>query len=316
LQNYPKLYADFRAVSAGRPMWTTECSVRVQWSGDEALKELSLDDLRLQSERVTKTYVLALHQGAKAVFYFMLPHYSEGKVQFGVLRPDLTPRPAYLAVAAVGCLLAGAEPLGREDLPGNAGQAYFFATQTEGKKSDVMVVWSKQETTIELNQPPQACYDHLGRAQPIDGKVLKVGRAPLYTILAHDSRPTLVPPPKAANWLPGKPSPVVLQALLPESDILLEKSAYKMKATEPKTISIFAYNFGSTKATGHLKAKAPDQWRAEFPTEVELAPGERKELKLKLHAPDATAWTEAPIRISGDLGAAGQPVLSFRLASE
>ena len=93
LQNYPKLYTEFRAVSGGRPMWTTECSVHVRWSGDEKLKELSEEDLRLQSERVTKTYALALHQGSKAVFYFMLPHYSEGKVQFGVLRPDLTPRP-------------------------------------------------------------------------------------------------------------------------------------------------------------------------------------------------------------------------------
>ena len=112
LQGYPKAFADFRAVSAGKPMWVTEISVRVKWQGDEQLKELSDEDLRLQSERVTKTYALALHQGAAEVFYFMLPQYSEGTVQFGLLHADLTPRPGYLALAAVGRLLADAKPLG------------------------------------------------------------------------------------------------------------------------------------------------------------------------------------------------------------
>ena len=138
-----------------------------------------------------------------------------------------------MAVAAAGRLLAGAEPLGRLELPGDAGQAYFFNTQTDGEPSDVMVVWSKQETNYELSKPPRACYDHLGHAKPIEGKILKVGRAPLYAVLANGSLPALLPPPKAAKWLPGQPGAVVLQALLPESDVRMDKSAYKMKSTEP-----------------------------------------------------------------------------------
>ena len=61
----------------------------------------------------TMTYALAIHEGAQAVFYFMLPHYVEGQTQFGVLRPDLTPRPAFVALAAAGRLLADAKPLGQ-----------------------------------------------------------------------------------------------------------------------------------------------------------------------------------------------------------
>jgi hypothetical protein len=198
------------------------------------------------------------------------------------------------------------------DLSGNLGQAYFFATEADGKKSDVMVVWAKEETTYELNQPPGACYDHLGRAHSLDGKVLKVGRAPLYAILPAGSRPNLHPPPKPAKWLPGKASPVVLQALWPEADILLEKSAYKMNAADPKNISIFVYNFGLAKTTCHLKVKTTDAWQAEFPSEAELAPGERRQLALKLRPADKP-WTEAAIRITADCGSGGKAVLSVRL---
>jgi hypothetical protein len=313
LQNYPSLYADHRAVSAGRPMWTTECSVRVKWTGDEKLKELSEEDLRLQSERVTKTYILAIHQGSKAVFYFMLPHYSEGAVQFGVLRADLTPRPAFLAVAAAGRLLAGAEPLGRVDLPEGMGQGYFFRTQTDAQASDVMIIWSKQDTTYELSSAPRACYDHLGRVHPIEGKTLNVGRAPLYVVLAEGSRPKLLPPPKPTKWLAGKPANVVLQVLLPESDVVVEKSAYKMKAGETKMIPVFAYNFGTEKARGRLKTQAPAHWEAVLPEDIELAPGDRKKLILKLDGPELQGGNEARVRISGDFGEAGGTVLAFRM---
>jgi uncharacterized membrane protein len=109
---------------------------------------------------------------------------------------------------------------------------------------------------------------------------------------------------------------VVLQALLPETDIVLDKSAYKMKPTVLKTVSVFAYNFGPAIAHGRLKAKAPDGWQMEFPAEVDLAPGERKELTLSLRAPNAKTWTQAPIRISADFGPAGEPVVALRLAPE
>ena len=87
----------------------TECSLPVKWHGDAKLQEPTDDDLRVQSERVAMTYACAIHEGAEAVFYFMLPHYVERQTQFGLLRPDLTPRPGYLALATAGRLLADAD---------------------------------------------------------------------------------------------------------------------------------------------------------------------------------------------------------------
>ena len=316
LQGYPQAFADHRAVSAGKPLWVTEISVRVKWEGDEQLKELSHEDLRLQAERVTKTYALTLHQGAAQVFYFILSQYSEGQVQFGLLHGDHTPRPGYLALAAVGRLLADAKPLGRVEVGDKAGQAYFFSARPDGKAADVAVVWAKSDRTWELPAAPQACYDHLGRVVPVTGKALRVGRAPLFAIFPREARPKLIPPPQPAKLLAGEPAPLVLQALLPEADTVVKESAYRFGAGRTKPVPVFLYNFGASKGTGRLAVTVPAGWTADLPREVEVAPGERKELTLTLTKPETKSWTEAGIRITGDFGREGKPVLAFRFVPE
>jgi hypothetical protein len=299
LDHYQALYADQRAVSAGKPMWVSECSVHVNWQGDENLKELGEEDLRLQSERVTKTYTLGIYQGAAAIFYFMLPHYVERRLQYGVLRPDLSPRPAFLAVAAAGRLLAGAKPVGRLELEGKAGQGYVFRAEPDGKPADVMVLWAKQETSVALPEPPQACFDHLGRTRAISGKIVKAGREPLYLILAKGSRPKLVEPPKPAEILAGNPGFLVLQAVQPVEETDLKKSAYVFAKAGTNAVPIFLYNFGSEKMHGRLSVTAPGGWTAALPSEVTIEPGERKALSLNL-SNNNRDWDEARLRIEGD----------------
>ena len=80
---YPGIYSAFRAVSAGKPLWVTECNVPVPWSGDPRAQEPSDRDLRVQAERVATVYAASLFEGAAATFYFMLPHYAEGQTQSG-----------------------------------------------------------------------------------------------------------------------------------------------------------------------------------------------------------------------------------------
>ena len=316
LQKYPQLYADFRAVSAGKPLWVSECSVHVKWSGDAREQELSEEDARLQSERLTKTYSLAIYQGAAAVFYFMLPHYTEGQLQYGVLHRDLTPRPAFLALGAVGRLLAGAEPIGRVEIGDQAGQAYFFRAEPDGQPADVAVVWARNEQDFSLPAEPRACLDHLGRAVPVTGKAIKVGQAPLYLLFEKGAHPPTLPPPKRAKILSGKPGSLVLQALLPEPDTVLEKSAYRIPAGQKKTIPLFLYNFGGEPAQGTLNATAPSDWTVELQREARTEPGGRTQVPMALKFSGRKTPAEADIRITGDFGAGGQPVLSMHLAVE
>jgi hypothetical protein len=319
---YPRLYADFRAVSAGRPLWVTECSLPVKWHGDERLQEPTPDDLLLQSERVAMTYACAIHEGAQAVFYFILPHFVEGQTQFGVLRPDLTPRPAFVALAAAGRLLADARPLGRLKAGNDSIQGFLFRAKPDGRPADVLVTWSKSEASFELSQPPKACFDHLGRQRGGTGKVLSLGRAPLYAVLAAGTELQLAPAPAAPKKLPGKASPVVLQALLPEDRIVLEKSAYIIPAGPTASVPIYLYNFSAKPARGTLNASVslqpsgsatPEPWGAEMLHEVDVQPGERKELALRLAGVSTNGIECATIRVTGEFGSAGKPVLSFRL---
>jgi hypothetical protein len=315
IENYPKMYEDYRSVSAGKPVWTTECNMTVEWSGDEQRKEPNEENLRIQSERVAKIYAMTIHEGVKAVFYFMLPHYSERKIQYGVIHPDLTPRPAYLSVAAAGRLLAGAERLGQVESKDKRVQGYLFAAKPDGKDTDVLVIWANDEGEFKLPKTPMACFDLLGRQKSVEGETLKLTRAPIYVELAKGSRPTLMPLPELAPLLKGKAWPIVLQAVLPPEEIALNRSAYKMPAGPTNVVPVFIYNFGTTKARGKLIVTAPDGWTKELASEVDIAPGERKEVDVKLAT--AKDWDQAArVQVKGDFGDAGTPLLALRFVDQ
>ena len=316
--NYPGLYADFRAVSAGKPMWVTECSLPVKWSGDEQLKEPTDADLNVQSERVAKTFATSLHEGTAEIFYFLMPHYVEGKTQFGIVRPDLTPRPAYVALAAAGRLLAAAKPLGRWNTPNDGVRAFLFRAKPEGHAREVLVAWTtKGKASVALPAGVESVSDHLGRAREPE-TALKLTTAPVFVVLRDGSfsQATLVPPPAPAPLLKGKPSPVVFQALWPEERIVLAKSAYRVVAERTEAIPVFAYNFSRRAAHGTIWVEAPKGWTVQLPSGIDLAPQERKEMALQVFSPGSSTNTTETIRVHGNLGAAGKAELSLRVMTE
>ena len=316
-EKYPQLYAAFRAVSAGRPLWVTECALPVKWSGDANLKEPSDADLRIQAERLPKTFALSIHEGSAATFYFMLPHYVEGQTQFGIIRPDLTPRPALLSLATVGRLLADAKPLGRLQSTNAALHAYLFRAKPDGQTRSVLVAWSTAgKADLTLPQAPEMVVDHLGRTLPDPQATVSLGSAPVLAILPNDERLSLTPPPAPPERLSGKPSLVVLQALFSSSNAVMEKSTCRIASEKPERISLFAYNFGQEVVRGRLRLQAPQDWSVSPLGEVELQPMERKEIPITVTAPAARKIGVAKLRVAGDFGAAGQPSLGFRLLLE
>ncbi len=317
LSGYPKLYADHRSVSAGRPLWVTECAMPVRWSGDPNLQELSEADLREQSERVAKVFCGSLHEGSAMTFHFILGHYVEGPTQFGLIRRNLTPRPAYVALAAVGRLLADARALGR--LTGHEGvRAYLFRARPDGKRTTIMVAWAeKGEASLSLPAMPVAAYDHLGR--PIQSSAeVRLTTAPRYLHLpdaALEGMP-IEAPPQAAKRLQGKPSPIVLQAIMPEETTVLHLSAHKITADAEVRVPIFVYNFGTSAARGTLRVEGPAGWRLSIQDSVTIEPGGRAELTLTIDTAGRAERLTDTIRIRGDFGRMGKPILSFRVAPQ
>ncbi|HEY3324074.1 MAG TPA: hypothetical protein VGP72_26715 [Planctomycetota bacterium] len=318
--SYPGIYAAFRRVSAGKPMWVSECNVPVKWSGDEKLKEPSDTDLRVQAERVATIYASSLFEGSAQVFYFILGHYVEQKTQFGVIHKDLTPRPAFLSIAACGRLLAGARALGKFTAEPNV-RAFVFRAFPDGKESDVVVAWAssgeaKLPFLAPIKIPPKlAIYDHLGREKSVAGLDLALTRAPLFAVFPKGTfdAANLQKPPQTPPLKTEKPSPIVLQALWPKKDVALSRSAYRISSEKAESIPVFAYNFGTESAKGALKVTAPEGWVAHVPDAVEIAAGERKELALSVDCRAGSSALVETLKISGNFSAAGDSVLSLRL---
>ena len=311
---YPAVYADFRAVAAGKPLWVTEASLPVKWSGDEHFKEPTATDLRLQAERVPKTFASSLHEGAAEMFYFLLPHYSEGQTQFGLLRPDLTPRPAYVALAAAGRLLADARPLGRLRSEATNLRAFAFQARPDGQIRDVIVAWTTNGTAnLMMPRVPESVFDHLGRPRPERPGQLAVGTAPRYFVFPRGvaTRLPLQPPPATPPATRGRVSPVVLQALLPAEQLDLKQSAHRLTSGQPQVVHLRAYNFGLRPVNGRLTLRTPPGWVAKLPPRLALAGNTDADLALELLCPSASM--PQTVRLEADFAGEAPAVLSFRL---
>lgn len=325
-KDYPAIYGGFRTTAAGRPIWTTEANWPSHWS-DEGSRELRDADAREAATRVAKVYATALHEGSRRVFWFLLPHYSEGNTQFGLLHANLTPRPGYVALAAVGRLLADAQPLGTVN-PGINASAFVFAAKPEGKPQVVAVAWAEGDgAELKLPHAPVAVFDHLGRVRPsMATNIIPLTAAPQFIVLpaGADRQWKLVSPPAPAERSRNPASSVVLQAVWPPARAVRSRSALRLADDRPETVPVFAYNFGAQRVHGVVRLgqpgplvqglrAGPDEPQGEIP--LELEPGERKAMGLVVDARRAAPdWFDAPTRIEGDFGRAGWAVLSLNFA--
>ena len=114
------------------PLWITEVGavapVKAEPKGDAQ-----------QANMLAKAYLLSIAQGFDRIFWFEVrgPSYGNG-ADFGIIRPDWTPRPAYAALKTMTALL-GPEPkyLGWLDL-GKGGYGFLFS----GKTGPVLAAWA------------------------------------------------------------------------------------------------------------------------------------------------------------------------------
>ena len=308
---YPKLYADFRSASGGRPVWVTEACLPMEWAGDAGRQEP--ESPRGQAERVGRLLASALHEGPALVNYFCLPHYAEGTTQYGLLRRDLTPRPAYVALAAAGRLLAAARPLGRQNSEATNVHAYWFRARPDGRRRDVLVCWSEGEGRLSLPKPPIEAFDYLGREETARGQTTKLSPSPQYLVFprgtASKVRPE--PPPAAAPFLREKPCPLVLQAVWPPARTLPDGFGYRVEREE--SIPLFLYHFGNRAARGTVRVTAP--WPTPLTTELTIHPEERIPLWLSLrNLPFRASDTNRLVELEGDFGPLGRTRLAFRVS--
>lgn len=326
--SYLELWPPARAAAAGRPLWVTEADRGTPHLKNPPWFDQDTRSERLKAEWMAQSYAQSLFAGAQRHFHFILGHYHEPNgVQFGLLRLDLTPRPAYVALAAVGRFLSGARILGRWQ-PQPDLHVYAFRAFPDAEERDVFVLWNERDvdwsergrTSSNWVVPTEVrvlgAFDYLGR--PLDA----VGAAPVTSaprfILAPAGAASSLPlqPPASAAAAPkaGEASPIVLQALVPRKAIQAvmdlpwsEGHVYRVVRGVPLRAQLAIYNFGPGPVRVEVIPKSvPDGWNLTVERRAfELAPMARELLPIELHV--ASDRSAADDWVVLEAATAGQP---------
>jgi hypothetical protein len=332
---YGSLWQPVRAAASGRPIWVTEAD-----RGTPHLKIAPWFDQdrrleRLKAEWMAQAYASSMFAGASRHFHFILGNYHEPNgVQFGLLRLDLTPRPAYVALAAVGRFLAGAEVLGvwrpQEDV-----HVYAFRARPDGQERDVLVAWSEKEvdwdgrgiSTAHWKLPSdlrvEAVADYLGRTRGSDFPS-PLTSAPVFVLLppGQAQRLPLEPPPALAPRRVGDASPVVMQFVWPRSGVRKvddvpwsEGHVYVTWPGVPMRCKVNVYNFAGTETVGRLSViRQPEDWQLHLESaDFQIAPQGRAEVTGTLTIASQAAVTDGWVVLRAECGKDGRPALAVRV---
>ena len=341
-ESYERLRAPAREAACGRPIWLTECDRGMKYETGPPWFELSQRNERLKAEFMAQSYASSLFAGCHRHFHFILGHYTEhpSDVQFGLLRLDQTPRPAYVALAALGRLLAGARCLGKWQIENRPDQhVYAFRARPDGVERDVLVAWTEKpvdwpsrglarmDWSLPEDVSVEAVFDYLGRPLGKSAPKQLKSSAIFITLPAGESRKLPLRKPEVSEFREGKASPVVLQIQMPPGTPVKTKDQpwssgfeHMVEAGKDMDLSLFVYNFSEKRVSGRVSVEripngwtlTPDRW------EVALEPMERKPLpaRFSMSADESDSISHNWIPLRGDFGDAGRPVLAFRLVAK
>jgi endonuclease/exonuclease/phosphatase family metal-dependent hydrolase len=240
----------------GKPIWITE----VGWPTQQDRRGVSPER---QAEMLARTYLLSLQAGVEVVFWYEFqapegkPEYNED--HFGIVHRDLSPKPAYTALAA----LARARPAGSKVLQQawRTGEVYHPGWQRPDGKT-AWALWTAGEAKdleLKLSGQITEAFDHLGSALRLEvqsGQVrLSVGQAPVY-LIGPTELATAQGETKSLSQNPSPPAP------LPASGAREERFGIGSK---PLGVKAMTFNIRYSAA-----ADGPDAWteRREMVVEV------------------------------------------------
>ena len=184
---FPVLWSEALRAASGKPLWVSEIDRGIAGDGSDTLDDLPLERALLKAQYIPQEYALAMASGADRIFHFILADYSETHsdqpIRFGLLRRDLTPRPAYVSLAVAARMLVGTKCLGIkrfENVPDLWAAGFRDRDPARG---DILLMWAEREvdwqergkTVVEYVLPeplraPKRCVDYLGRDVPVPSR--------------------------------------------------------------------------------------------------------------------------------------------------
>ncbi len=333
--DYHRFWEPARQAAGGKPMWVTEADRGLPFETPRPWYEQSQENEMHKARYIAQAYASSLSAGCTRHFHFILGNYAEesNHCQFGLLRKDFTPRPAYVAFVAVGRLLAGARFLTIWKKPEQPDvQAYVFDAWPDGRNREVIVLWAEKpvdwkdrnKTTAAWPLPAELkieqIYDFLGRPierpRQIGGSAIFVVCEPKAFIPEAWNKPILPRP------LDQPACPVVLQVQLPRNLRVrispIEWSQgfeYQIPVKEKTPLTLYAYNFSDSPAAGTVEVtNLPSDWTVEpksWPIQIEPMGRYRFEADLLIPSKLFGKPPAGSVQLKGQFGDKGQCSLAF-----
>jgi hypothetical protein len=319
--SYAEAIAPLPAAAAGRPIWLTESGIQLDAVTEAPESDLSAAGELEQARFAARSVASSLWAGVDKHFFFILGNYRERGFQYGLLRHDATPRPAYVALAQTARALAGANPLGRSVQSG--AHVYAFRAEPMGTPRDVFVLWADASEPWPL--PPdiaiESVYDLYGR-QLADPPSM-IGTDPIFVVAPQgaSAEMQLEAAVEPQPFVQETPCPIVMQAVMHQDASVLSRQAYQVEVGVPAAVPVRVYNFGETTASGSLAVVGPQEgWSPEVDAAqpLEIPPGESRMIQVSATLPAAgeSSLYGDWLTLTGDFGELGESVLAFRLAGD
>ena len=330
--DYERLWIEARKVACGKPIWVTEADRGIKYTGPEPWCDLSREDEIRKARYMAQSYASSLHAGSVRHFHFILGHYCEGgTVQFGLLRKDMTPRPAYVALAALGRLLGGAKCLGRWIVPDQENTyVIVFRAWPDGQERDVLVAWAEKKTDWPHRGKAKATFslpdswkvrdvfDYLGRRlEKVPAEL--TAEASFIILPAGQTSDLALSSVGRSSLRVDRICPIVLQVQMPRSAIMKitplpwsQGYEYRIDPDKPYRLHMFAYNFGNESVKGTIRVESqPSDWILDRKRwDLSVDPMQRGRFEAALTVPAEQTGT---LRLTGDFGPAGKAALAFRV---
>lgn len=333
--DYERLWAPARDAASGKPIWVTECDRGMETDPASDSGDFTHPYSLLKARFMAQSYASSLFAGATRHFHFILGDYREqnNKIQFGLLRKDMTPRPSYVALAALGRFLADARSLGRWELEGEEdAYVYAFRAQPDGIERDVLVAWAETRSdwpsrgakSVDWALPAgievKAVYDYLGR-QLGEAAPPSLHSAPVFVLLKPGEAAKLaLRQLKMPATRQGDPSLIVLEFSCPDARTEIRQEAwtqeplYAFGAGEDLRGALMVHNFGPEPASGDLMAPLlPEGWSVRLaPDRVTLDPFQSLSVPLEISVSPEAQEEEGWILFRGDFGGENLPVAAIQ----
>ena len=338
---YDKLWGPSIEAACGRPIWVTEADRGMNYDSEHPWCDYTRENAQRKAEHMGHSYANSVYNGANRHFHFCLGHYIEDmptrNSQFGLLRLDMTPRPSYVALAAVGRFMAGAKSIGRLK-PDVIANIYAFSAKPDGVESDVLVCWAQDpdggwETkgnahyrwTAPKDLKIKGIYDYLGRQ--LDKIPDELTDEAIFVVLEKGQAQKLnLETMKMAEYRTGKPCPVILQVQIPSADTQgtyenwVETQEHGIEINKPRDIVLYAYNFTDKAVEGTVELIDPPAGLEFSPKnwKVSIEPMDRTQLVATVTIPDwsANMLDKNWIKLKGRFGEVGESTLAFRLVAK